>query len=278
MDNTKEQFQKFVDVIAALRNPQGGCPWDLEQDHTTLRQYLIEEAYEVLDAIDKNDDAELVSELGDVLLQVVLHAQVAKDRGAFSIDEVIQTVREKMIRRHPHVFGDVKVTGSGEVLKNWEKIKMGEKGGEQSQQATSLLAGIPSSLPALLRAQRLGEKAAKVSFDWKSMQGVWDKVHEELQELQEEVSPHLNETAQLKATPEVRKRLEHELGDLFFSLCQMARWLGISAEDSLRTTADRFISRFEVMEKSSDKPLSSFSEDELEALWQKAKACEAQSS
>ena len=161
---SKEAFEKFVEVVAALRHPETGCPWDLEQDHKSIRPYTIEECYEVIEAIENEDDEELVLELGDLLLQVVLHAQIAKDRDAFSIKEVIEAVTKKMIDRHPHVFGDVKANNSDEVLKNWESLKREEK--KKKDPEKSILAGIPKAMPALLRAQRLGDKATKVNFDW----------------------------------------------------------------------------------------------------------------
>ncbi len=271
MTSTQAKFQKFVDTIRSLRDPKMGCPWDLEQDHNSLRPYLIEEAYEVLEAIDLKDDDELKKELGDVLLQVVLHAQVAADRKTFTIDDVLDGITEKMIRRHPHVFGTVKVENSGEVVRNWEAIKHQER--QIDGEKVSMLAGVPEALPALLRAQRLGEKAAKVSFDWKSIKGVVDKVLEELGELQDELkSDSAVGTATKPLTAKQRQTaIEHELGDLLFSLCQLARWLGLSAEDALRGCSKRFIERFNEMETAIGRPLSELSEDELEAEWQKAK-------
>lgn len=279
---TAQSFITLVEIIQALRTPGTGCPWDLEQNHRSLRPYVVEEAYEVVQAIESEDDAHLCDELGDVLLQVVLHAQVAKDRGAFDINDVIQQVTAKMIRRHPHVFGDVKVEGAHDVVRNWEKIKGEEKKDSSAGSAHPVgdrLASIPNSLPALLRAQRLGEKAARVHFDWGSVAGVLEKVKEELGELQAEidVEPDLKtitgQPAQVsKAITEDRARgLEHELGDLLFSLCQLARWLGLSAEDSLRNCGSRFISRFKKMEESAQGKLNELTEDKLEELWQAAK-------
>lgn len=274
-------FSHFVDIVKALRDPIGGCPWDLEQTHQTLRPYLIEEAYEVLEAIENGDQTELCSELGDLLLQVVLHAQLADEHGKFSINDVISGITEKMIRRHPHVFGDVKVENSQEVLHNWEAIKQTERQGNVGS-STSFVTGVPVSLPALLRAQRLGEKAAKAKFDWKSVVGVWKKVEEEMTELQGELNPFLSlekdapergSSAYPPAffTQEQRACLEHELGDVLFSLCQLSRFLGLSAEGSLRACCERFIARFQEMERAADGPLQDLSEDELEKLWDNAK-------
>lgn len=267
-DNIAAAFTHFVEVIAALRHPESGCPWDLEQTHLSLRPYLIEESYEVLEAIESGDDSELALELGDVLLQVVLHAQVAKERGAFDIEQVIRGVCEKMIRRHPHVFGETTVKSSAEVLKNWEQIKLSEGGKPVKAEVSPALQGVPAALPALLRAQRLGEKASKHHFDWSSTEEVWQKVYEELRELEAELPAASAEHAQHS---EAKKRATHELGDLLFALCQTARFLGINAEDALREGCDRFTTRFSTMERLLTRPLSELNGAELEAAWQEAK-------
>lgn len=266
MSDVKKSFSEFVDVIAKLRDPDGGCPWDLEQDHKSLRPYIIEETYEAIEAIENEDDKELVEELGDVLLQVVLHAQVAKDRGAFNIVDVVESVKEKMIRRHPHVFGNVEANDSEQVLQNWEGIKREEK--KKRDPNKSMLAGIPKAMPALLRSQRLGDKATRVNFDWKVIEDVLKKVEEEKAELQEEIDKISNKSA---ISDEEKTRLEHELGDLLFSTCQLARWLGINAENSLRACNDRFTSRFAQVEKILGEKLGSASVEELEEAWEKAK-------
>ena len=257
--NNKDLFAAFCKVVADLRDPETGCPWDLEQDHKSLRPYAVEETYEVIDAIDSGDDDELCKELGDVLLQVVLHAQIAKERGAFSIDDVITSISDKMIRRHPHVFGETKAETSKEVLQNWEKIKLEEKSGKEGY--ASLLSGIPTSLPALLQAQRLGEKAAKVHFDWQEVEHVVDKLDEEISELKEE----------LRKKNKDKTLINHELGDVLFSLSQLARWMELSAENSLRECCKRFVSRFTIMESNLSKAIEEHSLDELESEWQKAK-------
>src|SRR5262245_22106224 len=185
LDEAAGAFREFVSVGKALRTPGTGCPWDLEQDHHTLRPYLVEEAYEVLDAIDRGDDRALRDELGDLLLQVVLHAQLADDRGAFSVTEVVRGIAEKMVRRHPHVFGSTRVSGPAEVVQNWEQIKAAEThaaGGERSR--ADALARIPEALPALLRAQRVGEKAARAHPDGGPAAAALDKVREGLAELE----------------------------------------------------------------------------------------------
>jgi len=183
-------FSNLVDIVAYLRNPDGGCPWDLAQTHQSIRPYLLEETYEVLEAVDLGEDEELSKELGDLLLQVVLHAQIARDRNAFGIGDVIERLSHKLIRRHPHVFGDTSAKNPLEASMSWEKAKLAETAGSKKdeQHETSLFAGVPKSLPALLRAHRLGEKAAHVGFDWPDISGVLDKVKEELGELQEELN------------------------------------------------------------------------------------------
>ena len=233
LDEAAKVFREFVAIVKALRTPGTGCPWDLEQDHQTLRPYLIEEAYEVLDAIDRGNDRALREELGDLLLQVVLHAQVAEDRGAFTIGDVVGGIAEKMVRRHPHVFGSVRVNGSAEVLRNWEKIKAEEQQaqGETSSPAAAL-ERLPEALPALLCAQRLDEKAAKIHGDQPPLAAVFTAVREELARLEAE--------CQRVSASGV---LENRLGDLLFGLTQLGRRLGLSAEDSLRACNRRFIER-----------------------------------
>lgn len=275
-----QAFLEFVRVVKALRTPETGCPWDLAQDHRSLRPYLIEESYEVIQAIDSGDDAELCDELGDLLLQAVLHAQVADDRGAFNVRNIIEGVHNKMVRRHPHVFGDATAKDAEEVLKNWEQIKS-EESAKKSKDETRAdrLANIPHELPSLLRAQRLGEKAAKARFDWASMKGVLEKVHEEFGELLEElqVLPELQAAegrpgdSRSKLPEEKIHAIEHELGDVLFSLCQLARWIGISAEDSLRTGSTRFVERFRAVEDYAGDKFETMSEAELESAWQKIK-------
>src|SRR5579871_4829495 len=236
LDEAAQAFREFVAVIKALRTPGTGCPWDLEQTHQTLRPYLIEEAYEVLDAIDQGDDASFREELGDLLLQVVLHAQVAADRGAFSITGVVRGITAKMIRRHPHVFGGVRVSGSAEVLRNWEQIKAAEGEGKgEAPSPAAALARIPRSLPALLRAQEVGKKAAKTGAGEEPFAATLARAREGFAALESELRA-AGEPPDTAAMPaELRSRLNQGIGDLLFSLCQLARRLGVSAEDSLRS-------------------------------------------
>jgi MazG family protein len=248
LDEAAKAFRDFASVVKALRTPGTGCPWDLEQDHRSLRPFLIEEAHEVLDAIDRGDDDALEEELGDLLLQVVLHAQLADDRGVFSITEVARGIAAKMVRRHPHVFGSAQVSGSAEVLKNWDAIKAAEAQAKGAGQAPGdAFDRLPESLPALLRAQRLGEKAAKMHRDWSSLADGLEQVRADFAGLEAEVrAAAAGAAAPLTAralSSEGRERLERALGDLLFGLCQLARWLGVGAEDSLRAGSRRFVDR-----------------------------------
>jgi MazG family protein len=245
LDEAARVFREFVTVIKALRTPGTGCPWDLEQTHATLRPYLIEEAYEVLAAIDLGDDGALRDELGDLLLQVVLHAQLADDRGAFSIADVVCGITAKMVRRHPHVFGSVRVSGADEVRRIWEEIKAAEAGGPGAAPSRGdALAGVPEGLPALLRAQRLAEKAGRAHSDGAPVGDTFAKVREALARLEGHAA----------AGDEGRARLEHELGDLLFGVCQLARRLGLSAEDSLRGSSRRFVEDFRRLVQGAPRP------------------------
>jgi tetrapyrrole methylase family protein/MazG family protein len=245
----------LVDVMKRLRG-QGGCPWDREQNHESLKPYLLEEAYEVLDAIDRNNDKALREELGDLLLQIVFHAQIAAEENRFTIEDVAGTIVEKLRRRHPHVFGERKVKDSDEVLRNWEAIKKGE--GKES-----VLSGVPGGLPALLRARRVQEKAKRVGFDWDSIDGVMTKVNEEMRELKE-----ASESGD-------RARVDEEFGDLLFSLVNFSRFLRVDAEDSLRKTIDKFSTRFQRMERLAKErgksSLESCTLEEMDRLWEEAK-------
>ena len=253
---------------ARLRGP-GGCPWDREQTHDTLKTCLIEEAYEVLDALDKGDTSGLAEELGDLLLQIVFHADLEREAGRFDISEVISGIHNKMVRRHPHVFGDVKVETSGQVLKNWARLKAEEKqagsGGDASTRPLlpSILDGIPRSLPAPLEAYQLTRRAAQVGFDWENIEGIFDKLHEEASELR----------AALGAPD--RARREEEVGDLLFVAINIARFLGFDPEVALKHSNLKFKSRFKDMEAEaahSGKRLAQLSKEELDILWEAAKA------
>ncbi len=249
----------FQETVARLRAPDG-CPWDREQTHQSLRDNLLEEAYEVLAALDAKDDDKLCEELGDLLMQIAMHAQIATEGGAFRFADVIGQIDAKLKRRHPHVFGDLKVEGTADVLRNWEEIKDRERATSAEEKAPpSRLDGVPGTLPALARAQALGDRAARVGFDWPDLQGVLDKVGEEVNELR---------TAQ---DPEARAR---ELGDLLFSLVNVARWLEVDAESALRSTCERFVRRYTQMEREAHAQgldLASLPLKEQDALWEKVK-------
>ncbi|MGE8022473.1 nucleoside triphosphate pyrophosphohydrolase [Peribacillus frigoritolerans] len=257
------EFSKLRQVIAELRGPDG-CPWDKKQTHESLKKYLIEEAYELIDSIDEGDDEGMVGELGDVLLQVMLHSQIGEDEGMFTIDDVIEGITAKMIRRHPHVFGDVEVNSEEDVLVNWQKIKEGEKGGE-SKALKSILDGIEKSLPNLLRAEEYQKRAAKVGFDWDEVSEAWKKVREEVQELEEEIlSPNRD-----------AERIKSELGDLFFALVNISRYYDIQAEEAVYKANQKFHQRFTYIEECiqrADKKFEDYTLEELDSYWDEAKA------
>ena len=245
-------FERLVDVMRRLRRE---CPWDKEQTHESIRYSLIEEAYEVVEAIDDKSLEELKNELGDLLLHVVFHTSIAEEKGEFTLEAVIDGLTDKLIRRHPHVFGDVQVSGPQEVKENWEKIKL-------SEGRESIVDGVPRELPALLRALRVQEKASKVGFDWEKKEDVWKKVQEELGELQRETRAGNHE------------RAEEELGDLLFAIVNYARFLHINPEYALRRTVDKFIERFQYIEaklKEQGKAISKTTLEEMDKLWEEAK-------
>ena len=260
-----KNLDRLVKIMAQLRGEKG-CPWDREQTHRTLKPYAIEETYEVLEAIDSGNPDKLKEELGDLLLQVIFHAQLAAEEGRFTIDMVIDTISDKLIRRHPHVFSDTQVAGVAGVLENWEKIKKSEIPGERE----SALDGIPKDLPALQKAEKLQSKAAKVGFDWGDLAGPLQKTKEEIQEF-EAVLDHQNIPA--KGTPEW-DRLEDEFGDILFSLVNVGRILHINSEIALRRTMDKFHKRFRFMESEAAKQGRSLKEmtlAEMDELWERAK-------
>ncbi len=255
-----EAFRTLVDVVARLRG-SGGCPWDREQTHQSLRPCLLEECYEVLDALDRADPSALREELGDLLLQIVFHAQIATEAGQFSVADVSADVAAKMVRRHPHVFGDATVVDSAEVTRNWSRIKAEERARRGAEDA-SVLSGLPPELPALHAAARLGEKAARVGFDWPSPAAALGKVREELRELEEALAD---------GRPE---RIEHEIGDLLFALASVARLAGHSPEMALRQALARFGRRFRRMEatvQASGRDIHALTAAELDAVWVEAK-------
>jgi XTP/dITP diphosphohydrolase len=264
MKNTETlaALQELINVVAKLRSPDGGCPWDLEQTPQTLTPYVIEEAYEVVDAINSGEKDAIAEELGDLLLQVVLQAQIANEYGQFSLKEVAQGIAQKLIRRHPHVFGDVSVQNVDEVRQNWEQIKAVEKGepSPESQNLSQKLKGYTRKLPPLMATMKISQKAADVGFEWENIDGVWDKFHEELAEFKHALEHE---------TPE---RQQAELGDLLFSVLQLSRWHNLDPSEALQGTNQRFIQRLEKMETVANRPLTDYSLEELEALWQQAKA------
>jgi ATP diphosphatase len=294
MPTTGERFERAVSIMARLRAP-GGCPWDREQTFDSIKPYTLEETYEVLEAIDNRDWHELTGELGDLLLQVLFYAQMAKEQDRFSIDEVIDRLSTKLVDRHPHVFGDVKAETSSDVLRNWEALKAEEKkkrleagGGKFATseiKPESVLAGVSSAMPALLEAHKLSSRAARVGFDWPNIDGLFDKLQEETEELKEELKefPALGLEPQGRGiagsgrpqiSEDLRQRVEGEVGDLFFVLVNVARYLSLDPESALKKTNRKFKRRFQWMEeqlRSSGRTPGQVSMDELESLWQRAK-------
>ena len=246
---------KFTDFVAIVKRLRKECPWDKEQTNDSIKANTIEEAYEVVEAIDNKDFTELKKELGDLLLHVVFHTQIAEEEKHFNIDDVIDSIQEKLIRRHPHVFGETKVVDSNEVKKNWEEIKL-------SEGRESVLDGVPYKLPALQRAHRLQEKAAKVGFDWEKKSDVWKKVIEEIEEM------HQSEKS------ETKDKLEKEVGDVFFAMVNYARFLNIHPEDALRRTNEKFIKRFNYVQqkvKETGKAINESNLEEMDKYWNESK-------
>jgi tetrapyrrole methylase family protein/MazG family protein len=249
-------FEAFQEIVAHLRAPDG-CPWDREQTHATLRKHLIGEAYELLDVMDRDDKDGMREEFGDLLLQIMLNAQIANEAGDFNVNAVVKGIYDKIIRRHPHVFGEAEVEGVDGVLQNWEKLK--EKEREKKKDGKGLLDGVPSALPALNQSQEYQDRAARVGFDWPEIEGVLDKIVEEIQEVKEAVEPD---------------HVAEEIGDLMFALVNLARWKKVDAESALRGTNLKFKTRFAHIEagaRQQERNLSDLSLDEMEALWQEAK-------
>ena len=264
-------FEKLVALQARLR-AANGCPWDREQTHSSLRTYLIEEAYEVLDALESGDDAKFAEEMGDLLLQIVFHSQIAREEGRFSVADVIREVHEKMVRRHPHVFGEKRAKDAAEVLRNWEQIKAEErrdKGGSQTPlgesdelDGKSLMAGLPRGLPAALEGYQLTRRAARIGFDWDDVNGIFEKIQEEGAEVCHALS-----------TMEP-KRIEGEIGDLLFAAINLARFVNVDPEIALKKANTKFVKRFQAMEHlaaSSGRKLADVPRAEMESLWEAVK-------
>jgi MazG family protein len=277
-------FEKLVTVQARLRAP-GGCPWDREQTHESLRKFLVEETYEVLDAMESGDAREFSGELGDLLLQVIFHAALAEEAGRFTISDVIQAIHDKLLRRHPHVFGKVKAGTSAEVLKNWERLKAEERAAAGKSAATtpdaeSILAGIPRSLPAVLEAYQLTRRASHIGFDWDDLQGILDKIEEEMHELlsalpaqQRGPRPAVSHVG--AANAESNAQLEEEAGDLLFSAVNIARFLGVDPEIALKKANEKFKQRFNWMESAAARQggrLADLPRARMEELWNEAKS------
>ena len=297
--STGEKFERAVSIMARLRAP-GGCPWDREQTFDSIKPYTLEEAYEVLEAIDNRDWDELPGELGDLLLQVLFYAEMAQEDGRFSIDDVLERLSTKLVNRHPHVFGDVKAETSADVLRNWEALKAEEKkkrlessGGKLAKEEAkpeSVLAGVSSAIPALLEAYKLSSRAAHVGFDWPNVEGLFDKLAEETTELQHELErfpapgprpAHRgiagSHTGAVVPGEELKARLEDEIGDMLFVLVNIARYLSLDPESALKKTNRKFKRRFQWLEQEirrSGRRLEDATLDEMEALWQQSKTQE----
>jgi MazG family protein len=247
---------KFIEIVNTMDRLRKECPWDREQTHESLRKYILEEAYEVVETIDKKNWEELSEELGDLLLQIIFQSAIAKESGKFSLEIVIDKLNKKLIERHPHIFGNKKASSAKEVQKNWEQIKL------KKEQRKSLMDGVPKNAPALLRAQRLQERAARVSFDWDRLTDVVNKLEEELNELKTAI------------TVNNRQEIEEEIGDIFFSLVNISRFLDISAEDSLRKSSEKFTQRFKYIEEAFDNNYEQMKKaglKELDKKWEEAK-------
>jgi MazG family protein len=299
---TGQRFERAVEIMHRLRAP-GGCPWDREQTFDSIKKYTVEETYEVLEAIEKRDWEELPGELGDLLLQVLFYAEMADEQGHFSIDSVLETLSDKLVRRHPHVFGNVEAATSGEVLKNWEAIKRRERAdkagirqglgdepsdGHPEADARPLLESVSTAMPALLEGLKLSNKAAHVGFDWPSIEGIFEKLHEEAEELRQEVeripAPGPQPVgrgiagARGSSVPEaLQTRLQDEVGDLLFTVVNLARYLEVDPESALRRTNRKFRRRFGHVERrmrEAGKRLEEVSLEEMEKHWQDAKKCE----
>ncbi len=251
-----DEFDKTVEIMRKLRS-EHGCPWDRKQTHQTLKSYLIEEVYELMEAIDEGDPEKMKEELGDLLFQIVFHAQLASERGEFNIRDVLEGINQKMLSRHPHVFGTEQLDTAEQVLKRWDEFK--KKEGKLQE---SLLEGVPKAMPSLLRAKKVQERASKVGFDWSELNEVLEKVKEEFSEFVESLRH------------DKKEEIEEELGDLFFSLVNLSRFVKVNPEDALQKTTSKFIKRFQYIENKArqlGKSLQDMSLEEMDALWEEAK-------
>lgn len=256
----KRSFDDLVQLMTRLRGP-GGCPWDRKQTLPDLKPYVIEEAYEVVDAIDRNDRAALLEEIGDFLMEAVFITEITREEGTFDVYDSLTAIHDKLVRRHPHVFGDVEAHDAEQVLVNWEKLKQDERKAENK----SLLAGVPQSMPALLKASRLTEKAARVGFDWRRAEDVFDKIDEEIAELREAVAS--GDTS----------HVHEEIGDLLFTIANIARKVNVNPEEALQSTNRKFMRRFQSMEgrvRERGENLDQLELEEMDRLWDEAKAAE----
>jgi MazG family protein len=273
-------LEQFIATVAKLRSPEG-CPWDREQTHKSLARYLLEEAYEVMEAIHEGDPEKIKEELGDLLLQIVLNSQVAKDDGNFTIEDVAASINAKMIRRHPHVFADSTVDTAEGVVSQWQELKAKEKAEKQKsadgqvEKKESALAGVPKTMPALLQALKISEKAVNQGFEWEKEADVWAKLHSEISELQEAIShPDLvsPKNGQQKDVDKAKQEVALEFGDALFCMVNLARWHALDPEECLLMTINKFKSRFEWMEENSGRPLKDHSAEQLNDLWEGAKS------
>jgi len=269
-----EALTQFLDVIAKLRDPNGGCPWDLKQTFESLRSCLVEESYEVADAVETSEEA-VREELGDLMSIIALYARIAEERKSFSFANVVEGITQKLIRRHPHVFGGLKVSSEAEVLKNWEAIKQQERAAEPNK-SKGLLDGLPRSMPSLQKCHEIGVRCARVGFDWTNTEGVAEKVREELTEFLAELPDPKNPSTNTVGRPFNKELVFEEFGDLLFTLAQESRHLGFNAEEALAAANAKFMSRFKNLEQiateeNPEKPLNTRTAEELEALWQQAK-------
>lgn len=256
----KRSFDDLVLLMTTLRGPNG-CPWDRKQTLPDLKPYVIEEAYEVVDAIDRDDRGLLLEEVGDLLLEAVFIAEITREEGSFDVSDSITAIYDKLVRRHPHVFGDVEAKDAEQVLVNWEKLKSAERRAEKK----GVLSGVPLALPALLKASRLTEKAARVGFDWRRTEDVFEKIEEEIAELRDAI------------TAEDRKNVHDEIGDLLFTIANIARKLNVSPEEALQSTNRKFARRFESIERrvhESGRNIDELTLEEMDALWDEAKSAE----